>query len=48
MTAAMTRPTPWRGIIAEYGASLPVPAGVTIISLGEGGTPLLSARCCPS
>jgi threonine synthase len=39
----MTRPTPWRGIIAEYGGSLPVPDGVTVISLGEGGTPLLPA-----
>jgi threonine synthase len=43
VTAAMTRPTPWRGIIARYGASLPVPAGVTVITLGEGGTPLLPA-----
>ena len=43
MTAPMTRPTPGRGIIAEYGASLPVPDGVTVISLGEGGTPLLPA-----
>jgi len=43
VTAPMTGPTPWRGIIAEYGASLPVPDGVTVISLGEGGTPLLPA-----
>jgi threonine synthase len=46
VTAAMTRPTVptlWRGIIAEYGASLPVPAGVPVITLGEGGTPLLPA-----
>ena len=43
MTAAMTRPTPWRGIIAEYGGSLPVPAGVPVVTLGEGGTPLLPA-----
>jgi threonine synthase len=34
---------PWRGIIAEYAASLPVPAGVPVVSLGEGGTPLLPA-----
>jgi threonine synthase len=39
----MTRPTPWRGIIAEYGASLPVPDGTRVITLGEGGTPLLPA-----
>jgi threonine synthase len=43
MTAAMTRPTLWRGIIAQYGASLPVPDGVPVITLGEGGTPLLPA-----
>jgi threonine synthase len=43
VTAAMTRPTPWRGIIAQYGASLPVPEGVPVITLGEGGTPLLPA-----
>ena len=46
MTSAMTRPTAptlWRGIIAEYGTSLPVPAGVPVITLGEGGTPLLPA-----
>lgn len=42
----MTRsaaPTLWRGIIAEYGSHLPVPAGVPVITLGEGGTPLLPA-----
>src|SRR5580693_6582463 len=43
MTAAMTRQAPWRGIIGHYGASLPVPAGVPIITLGEGSTPLLPA-----
>jgi threonine synthase len=46
VTSAMTRPTAptlWRGIIAEYGTSLPVPAGVPVITLGEGGTPLLPA-----
>ena len=40
-TAAM--PTRWRGVIGEYGASLPVPEGVPVITLGEGGTPLLPA-----
>ncbi len=39
----MTRPRPWRGIIAEYAANLPVPADVPVITLGEGGTPLLPA-----
>jgi threonine synthase len=43
VTAATIRPTPWRGIIAEYRASLPVPDEVSVISLGEGGTPLLPA-----
>ncbi len=45
----MTRPTLWRGIVAEYGASLPVPDGTPIVSLGEGGTPLLPGpACCQS
>ncbi len=43
MTAAITRPTSWRGIIAQYRASLPVPDGVSVVTLGEGGTPLLPA-----
>ena len=43
MNGAITRPKPWRGIIAEYRSSLPVPDGVPVISLGEGGTPLLPA-----
>jgi threonine synthase len=43
MTAAVARPAHWRGIIAEYGPNLPVPAGTPVISLGEGGTPLLPA-----
>ncbi len=41
--AKTTGRVPWRGIIAEYAASLPVPAGVPVVSLGEGGTPLLPA-----
>ena len=39
----MTGRAPWRGIIAEYAASLPVPPGVPVVTLGEGGTPLLPA-----
>ncbi|HEY2508098.1 MAG TPA: threonine synthase [Streptosporangiaceae bacterium] len=39
----MTRPTPWRGVIAEYAANLPVPDDMPVITLGEGGTPLLPA-----
>jgi threonine synthase len=43
MTGSVTGRRPWRGIIAEYAASLPVPAGVPAVTLGEGGTPLLPA-----
>jgi threonine synthase len=43
VTAAVMRLRPWRGIIAEYGASLPVPTTAPVITLGEGGTPLLPA-----
>ena len=43
MSVAATRPSPWRGIIAEYGDRLPVPADTPVVSLGEGGTPLLPA-----
>ncbi len=37
------RSWPWRGVIAEYRARLPVPDGVAVVTLGEGGTPLLPA-----
>ena len=40
---AIARPQPWRGVIAEYRSRLPVPEGVAVVSLGEGGTPLLPA-----
>jgi threonine synthase len=40
---AMTRPWPWGGIIAEYRSRLPVAQGVPVVTLGEGGTPLLTA-----
>jgi len=43
VSVAATRPSPWRGIIAEYGDRLPVPADTRVVSLGEGGTPLLPA-----
>jgi threonine synthase len=39
----MIRSWPWGGIIAEYRSSLPVPDDVPVITLGEGGTPLLPA-----
>jgi threonine synthase len=33
----------WRGIITEYRERLPITAGMTAITLQEGGTPLLPA-----
>jgi threonine synthase len=41
--SVVTRSWPWSGIIAEYGAHLPVPEDVPVVTLGEGGTPLLPA-----
>ena len=35
---------PWRGVIAEYRDRLPVTTGTPVITLHEGGTPLLPAR----
>jgi threonine synthase len=34
---------PWGGVIAEYRSRLRVPDGVPVVTLGEGGTPLLPA-----
>ncbi|OIV36827.1 threonine synthase [Mangrovactinospora gilvigrisea] len=34
----------WRGVIEEYRDRLPVDAGAPVVSLGEGGTPLVRAR----
>jgi len=34
---------PWRGVIGEYAASLPDIAADAVVTLGEGGTPLLPA-----
>ncbi|HEX6937162.1 MAG TPA: threonine synthase, partial [Actinomycetes bacterium] len=33
----------WRGVIAEYADRLPVDAGTPVVTLGEGGTPLVRA-----
>jgi len=33
----------WRGVIAEYADRLPVSAATPVVSLGEGGTPLVRA-----
>ncbi len=35
--------SPWRGVIAEYAASLPDVPAESVVTLGEGGTPLLPA-----
>ena len=35
--------TPWRGIITEYAERLSIPAGADIVTLREGGTPLVPA-----
>ena len=35
---------PWRGVIEEYRSFLPVDAGTPVVTLLEGGTPLLPAR----
>ena len=35
---------PWRGVIAEYADRLPVGPGTPVVSLGEGGTPLVRAH----
>jgi threonine synthase len=43
VTVPATRPSPWRGVIAEYRPRLPVPVDVPVVTLGEGGTPLLPA-----
>ncbi len=40
----MERPHQWRGVIAEYRGWLPVDDTTTVISLGEGGTPLVHAH----
>jgi threonine synthase len=43
---AVARPAaagPWRGVIAEYREYLPVAGDDPVVTLGEGGTPLLAA-----
>jgi threonine synthase len=34
---------PWRGVIPEYAERLPVSAATPVVTLGEGGTPLVAA-----
>jgi threonine synthase len=33
----------WPGIIEAYSARIPIPAGATVVTLGEGNTPLMTA-----
>ena len=40
----MSRPSPWRGIIEEYRDRLPVSAITPVVTLGEGGTPLVRSE----
>jgi threonine synthase len=43
MTATTARTSPWLGVIEEYRDRLPVTAETPVITLREGGTPLLPA-----
>ena len=43
MTASNTGAHQWRGIIEEYRDRLPVSEATPVVTLGEGGTPLLPA-----
>jgi threonine synthase len=43
MTATIARTSPWRGVIEEFRDRLPVTASTPVITLLEGGTPLVPA-----
>jgi threonine synthase len=43
-TATRTRPRPWRGVIEEYRDWLPVDADTPVVTLAEGGTPLVRSE----
>jgi threonine synthase len=43
MTATMSRTSPWRGVIEEFRDRLPVTAATPVVTLCEGGTPLVPA-----
>ena len=34
----------WRGVINEYADRMPLLAGAPVVTLGEGGTPLIHAE----
>jgi threonine synthase len=40
---SVTRPQAWQGVIAAYRDRLPVTAETPVVTLHEGGTPLLPA-----
>jgi threonine synthase len=40
----MSDARPWRGVIEEYRDRLPVTAGTPVVTLGEGGTPLVRSE----
>jgi threonine synthase len=43
MTTTMSRTSPWRGVIEEFRDRLPVTAATPVVTLREGGTPLVPA-----
>jgi threonine synthase len=43
MTATMARTSPWRGVIEEFRDRLPVTGSTPVVTLREGGTPLVPA-----
>src|SRR4051812_38782375 len=43
MTTTMSRTSPWRGVIEEFRDRLPVTTATPVITLCEGGTPLVPA-----
>jgi threonine synthase len=43
MTMTVQRATPWRGVIEEFRTRLPVTSATPVVTLREGGTPLVPA-----
>jgi threonine synthase len=43
MTMTVQRSAPWRGVIEEYRSRLPVSSATPVVTLREGGTPLVAA-----
>jgi threonine synthase len=44
MTVTAQRTRPWRGVIEEFRDRLPVSAATPVVTLREGGTPLIRIR----